>query len=337
MKKVLILRATTLPRENLSEILKLNGYAVTEIEFPKLIDIHVADYQPDILLLENEVPTAVLREFRADRATRDVPVILLSDWSNDRLDFRTGMSSGADDYFSRPFDMASLLQTMEFRLKKMPVCSLADHQTDKIISPVRAHETMLHLLENRESRHYRRRDPVFREQELPHNLYYIESGSIKVFKTNPDGREYIMRIAGKGSFLGYLALINEHAYAENATALTDTTIRVIPRAAFQQLVFRDAHVNAHFLHILTDHLSDQDEQLLLLAYSSVRCRVAHKLMWLSDLNASKYLMREDLASIVGTAKESLIRVLTEFKQAGLIDVQNGDIRILKPEKLRAIA
>jgi CRP-like cAMP-binding protein len=208
---------------------------------------------------------------------------------------------------------------------------------EHFIDEARAMEAIKHLSENREVRHYRKKDIIFREGEHPRWLYYVESGMVKIFKTSDDGRELIMKVAQAGDFLGFLAMFKEDAYPESAAALEDCSIKLVPKSDFAALVFGNRDVNARFIKMLANHVAEREQQLIELAYNSVRKRVASNLVHLHEQTQEPlHLLREDLAALAGTAKETLIRTLTDFKNEGLIEINDGQIVVLKPERLKGM-
>jgi len=346
MKKILIIEDNQDVRENLSEILSLSGFQTLLAENGKVgVEIALAD-TPDLILCDVMMPEldgfGVLHILSKQQKTADVPFIFLTAKA-EKDDFRKGMSLGADDYITKPFDDALLLQTIEARLQKserLRVASTKQQSSgglEQFINEARALEAIQTLSENRELRHYRKKAPIFLEDETPRWLYLIEKGNVKVFKTNDDGRELIVRVATEGEFLGYLALLRDNGYPESATALEECILRLIPKDDFFALVYGNRDVNAHFIKLLASHVADQEQQLLDLAYNSVRKRVATAIVHLFDQGYREInLLREDLAALAGTAKETVIRTLTDFKTEGLIDVRDGIIAVQKPDKLRSM-
>ncbi len=346
MRKILIIEDNQDVRENLSEILSLSGFQTLLAENGKVgVEIALAD-TPDLILCDVMMPEldgfGVLHILSKQQKTADVPFIFLTAKA-EKDDFRKGMSLGADDYITKPFDDALLLQTIEARLQKSERLRIASTKQqssgglEHFINEARALEAIQTLSENRELRHYRKKAPIFLEDETPRWLYLIEKGNVKVFKTNDDGRELIVRVATEGEFLGYLALLRDNRYPESATALEDCTLRLIPKDDFFALVYGNRDVNARFIKLLASHVADQEQQLLDLAYNSVRKRVATAIVHLFDQGYREInLLREDLAALAGTAKETVIRTLTDFKTEGLIDVRDGIIAVQKPDKLRSM-
>jgi CRP/FNR family cyclic AMP-dependent transcriptional regulator len=343
MKKILIIEDNTEVRENLSEILALSGYQTITAENGKVgVEKALAD-RPDLILCDVMMPEldgfGVLHILSKQAATADIPFIFLTALA-EKGDFRKGMALGADDYIVKPFDDTALLQTIETRLKKSDRLRQASVKQnggglEHFINEAKAMESIQRLSENREVRHYRKKDPVFQEGEIPRWLFVVEKGNIKLFKTNDDGRELILRVVGPGEFIGYLALLRDDRYPESATALEDCTIRMIPKDDFFSLVYGNRDVNARFIKLLAGHVAEQEQQLIDLAYNSVRKRVATSIVHLFDQGHREInLLREDLAAMAGTAKETVIRTLTDFKTEGLIDIRDGNILVAKPDKLR---
>ena len=342
MKKVLIIEDNPDVRENLAEILTLGGYQAVTAENGKTGVEKALQESPDLILCDVMMPEldgfGVLHILSKQAKTSDVPFIFLTAKA-EKDDFRKGMSLGADDYITKPFDDVQLLQTIEARLKKSERLRQAAAGStasgfEHFINEARAVEAIQSLSENREIRHYRKKDPVFQEGETPRWLFVLEKGAVKVSKTNDDGRELIVRIAGPGEFIGYMALLRESQYPENAVALEDSVLRLVPREDFFSLVYGNRDVNARFIKLLANHVVEQEEQLISLAYNSVRRRVATTIAHLHEQGFKEiHLLREDLAAMAGTAKETVIRTLTDFKSEGLIDIHDGVITILKPDKL----
>ncbi|MCW5925140.1 MAG: response regulator [Saprospiraceae bacterium] len=342
MKKILIIEDNADVRENLSEILMLGGYETLTAENGKTGVEKAQEVLPDLILCDIMMPEldgyGVLHILSRHANTAGIPFIFLTAKA-EKEDFRRGMSLGADDYITKPFDDVALLQTIEARLQKSERLRVASAQhtgsLDHFIDEARALEAIKHLSDNREVRHYRKKDIIFREGENPRWLFFVESGKVKLYKTSDDGRELIVKIAQTGDFLGFLALFQEDAYPESAAAVEDCAVKLIPKSDFAALVFGHRDVNARFIKMLANHVAEREQQLIELAYNSVRKRVATALVQLYDQSGPTInLLREDLASLAGTAKETLIRTLTDFKNEGSIDIKEGAILVLKPDKLR---
>ncbi|HEX4957310.1 MAG TPA: Crp/Fnr family transcriptional regulator, partial [Lacibacter sp.] len=143
----------------------------------------------------------------------------------------------------------------------------------------------------------------------------------------------------QGDFLGYVALLEESTYKETAEAMEDCELALIPKQDFDELVNNNPVVARKFIQMLAKDVAEKEEQLLKLAYNSLRKKVADALMSLQrkyktgDAVFSISISRENLASIAGTATESLIRTLGDFRTEKLIDIKEGNIIILNEKKL----
>ena len=144
-------------------------------------------------------------------------------------------------------------------------------------------------------------------------------GKVKCFKTNEDGKEYIMNLHSAGDFIGYTALLEDTYYQDSAVILEDAEIMPILRDDFLQMIYSDINIATKFIHIITHNIKEKEDRLLNIAYSSLRKRVATALVDIvSKFNLKEQLMpieisREEIAQYVGTATESLIRTLSDFK------------------------
>ncbi len=342
MKKILIIEDHQAVRENLEEILMLANYQVVSAENGKTGVETALKELPDLILCDVMMPEldgyGVLHILSRTPATADIPFIFLTAKA-DKEDFRKGMTLGADDYIPKPFDHIQLLATIEARLKKSERLNLKA-QPDPGASPAFVNKSLAmkaiqNLAGNRELRRFRKRDPIFMEGDYPRWLYFIQSGKVKLFKTNDRGKEFITRIVGKGEFMGYLCILNDTPYIESAMAVDECEIAMVPREEFSALVYNNKDVAVMFVHLLTNLVANQEELLINLAYDSVRKRVANTLVQLSNGKEEEiHLLREDLASLTGTAKETVIRTLSDFKDEQLIDTTEHSIKILNFKKLQ---
>ena len=141
-----------------------------------------------------------------------------------------------------------------------------------------------------------------------------------------------------GDFFGFIPLLTGKKYEDSAMALEDSDIRLIPNDDFKLLLFNNRDFAAKFISMLSSHADHSEKQLLDLAYSSVRKKVSNALVTINKkVNGGIIdIRREDLASIAGTAKETTIRTISDFKAEGLIKIENGNIEIIDLEGLEKI-
>jgi len=344
-KKILVIEDNKEVRENLEEILELSGYEVLLAEDGKVGVELALNQQPDLILCDVMMPRldgfGVLNILSKRSQTADIPFIFLTAKA-EKSDFRRGMNLGADDYITKPFYKDELLSVLETRLVKAEQLRKKFDKTDQglsaFINEAKGYEELRKLSEERKTKFYKKRETLFEEGDYPRYLFFVKSGKVKVFKTNEDGKEYIINIFRSGEFVGYVDLIKGNEYSESAAALQDTEVSLVPKDDFQKLLYRNRDVSSQLIKMLANNITEKEEQLLQLAYNSVRKRVADAILQLSEKEAKQdiQILRDDLARIVGTAKESVIRMLTEFREDGYIDIIDGNIIIREPEKLQRL-
>jgi CRP-like cAMP-binding protein/CheY-like chemotaxis protein len=351
MKKILLIEDNNDIRENTAEILELTGYDVMTAENGKIGVEKAMEKRPDLVICDIMMPVldgyGVLHIFNRNPQLAGVPFIFLTA-KTERMDFRKGMELGADDYLTKPFDESELLSAIEGRLHRFQYLKqnydLQQDGLNQFLEDARHVGNLESLSADRKPHLVHKKQYIYTEGDEPSRLYFIRSGKVKTVRTNADGKELITGIYGAGEFFGYLALLEDAEYTDSAVALEESGLIYIPRDEFKQLLLANNEVGQQFIRMLAGHVSEREQQLVGMAYSSLRRRVADALLRLheqqsADANQSKkqgliQLSRDDLASVVGTATESLIRTLSEFKQDGLIEQIGTAIRVLQPDKLR---
>ena len=249
---------------------------------------------------------------------------------------------GADDYITKPFEEMELLGAIERRLKKYE--SLRSSQSnEEFVQAASKYPKLESILENQKTRTFSKKDIIYREGDFASYAYLIQKGKVKTYKINVDGKEFIHDILTVGHFLGENALIQDTDRTEFAMAMEETELVLIPRQDFQDLIFQNREVSSNFIKMLSQHLIEREKDLMDMAYNTVRKRTADALMRLHDKYkedaegvVSFKLARADLAGMVGTAPESVIRILSEFKQDGSIEIDSSQISILKADVLRKV-
>ncbi|MCB0842878.1 MAG: response regulator [Bacteroidetes bacterium] len=350
MKKLLLIEDNFEVRENTAEILELAGYEVLTAENGKEgVKIANAEF-PDLIICDIMMPEldgyGVLHLLSRNIKTAGIPFVFLTAKA-EKADLRRGMNLGADDYITKPFDEAELLDVVEMRIKKHEAIHKdIERDVDGIsgfINEARGMSALKELSDNQEIRMFREKDLIFQEDSYPRGLWFVNKGKIKTYKTNEDAKEYITGLFKEGDFIGYTALLKESSYQENAMALEDSELMLIPKEDFFSLMYDNRDVSLKFIRLLSDDLEEKEEQLLHLAYDTVRKRVADALLLLQERyqqeeepSFSMPISRDNLASIVGSSKECVIRVLSEFKSENLIHTRKSEITILDPDALGKI-
>jgi CRP-like cAMP-binding protein/DNA-binding NarL/FixJ family response regulator len=344
MKTILLIEDNDAIRENTAEILELTGYTVHTAENGKVGVEKALENKPDLVICDIMMPVldgyGVLHIFNKNPQLTGVPFIFLTA-KTERTDFRKGMELGADDYLTKPFEESELLTAIESRLNRFlnlkPEYNLQQDGLDKFLTDAQKVGNLQSLSADRKAHAVRKKQYIYAEGDEPTRLYFLKSGKVKTVRSNADGKEFITGLYNAGEFLGYLPLLDKGEYADSAVTLEDSELVYIPKADFQQLLLANPDVSSQFVKLLAGRVADRETQLLGMAYSSLRRRVADTLLRLHDgqPDAVIQLSRDDLAAMVGTATESLIRTLSEFRQDGLIEQTSaGGIRVIQAEKLR---
>jgi CRP-like cAMP-binding protein len=342
MKKILLIEDNTEMRENTAEILEFAGYHVATAVNGREGIQKARDESPDLILCDIMMPEmdgyAVLFLLNKDPKTAGIPFIFLTAKA-DKSEIRKGMNLGADDYLTKPYEEMELLDTIESRFKRSEIMR-KEFSNDlpglnAFLDEVRGKEALSKLSADRKTRVFKRKENIYYEGEYPNNLYFITKGKVKGWRMNEDGKELITDLYKTGEFLGYLPLITNVPFSETATALEETEAALIPKDDFLELFHRDRDVAYRFIKMLASNVHEKEEKLLSLAYSSVRARVAEALLHLRDRYQEKStgpfsisISRDDLAGMVGTATESLIRTLSEFKNEHLVEISGREITVL---------
>lgn len=182
---------------------------------------------------------------------------------------------------------------------------------------------------------YRRGQVVFFEDRAPVGVYCLRKGKVKISKVTADGKEQIVRIVNEGGILGLKSMVGSSKHTTTAMTLEDSEICYIPKASFAEIMTECSSVSSKVMLYLISSLEDAENRIASLAHKPVRQRVAEVLVMLQgmygpDENGIVWICisREDLASVVGTATATVIRLLAEFKDMGLIETQGRRIRIL---------
>ena len=347
MKKILIIEDNQDVRENTADILELANYEVCTAENGKEGVELAKKLNPDIILCDIMMPEldgyGVLKNLSKYKETATIPFIFLTA-KTERTDLRKGMNLGADDYLTKPFEESELLEAVETRLKKH---SFLEKEFSKNIQGINqfldeasSHEGMERLSKDRNGKTYKKRDTLFMEGDPAHTLYFIQSGSVKTYKTTESGKCLVTGILSSGQFVGQLSLLNNTGtYIDTATVLEEAEVLEIPKKDFITLVYGDKLISSKFISMISNDLIDIQEKLVSMAFSTVRQRLAKVLLDLYNKGTrtnSEFkgidISREDLAGLMGTATETAIRMLTDFKDEELVTIAERRRIIIENKK-----
>lgn len=331
-------------RESTAEILELANYnVITADNGKKGVDLALKHF-PDIILCDIMMPEldgyGVLYLLNKNPKTAAIPFIFLTAKA-ERLDMRKGMEMGADDYLTKPFDDIELLNAIESRLHKKDQHQAFYSKSLESLSNLASHGNgiteLKKIIAERKIRLIKKKQVIYYEGDQAAGIYLIISGKVKAVKLSSDGRELLTGMYGPEEYLGIQALLSNESYNETAEATEDTTICLIPKDTVEDILNKYADVGRQFIKILSNNLVEKEEQLLQLAYHSVRKRMAQTLLKLASQSESSKTLRVsrvDLAAMAGMATETVSRTLSDFKEEGIIEKKGSQIDILDIGKLQ---
>lgn len=187
---------------------------------------------------------------------------------------------------------------------------------------------------------YRKGEAIFKEANTPAGIYYVKRGLVKKFKSSPTGGEQIFYVGTPGELLGYHAVLGERPYSDSAAALVETELIFIPKEVFMGVLRSSPELTLRLLKAVSQEFSIFKSSITMLATRPVKERLAINLLILDakfkrngDNSGQITLSRTDLANIVGTAKETLVRVLRELKLNDLIQINEKAIRIINRDAI----
>jgi len=232
---------------------------------------------------------------------------------------------------------------MKQQMISIPLCERCAHENDSIFRHLSREEIDLLNFE-KDFRHYRRGDILYNEGGRISGFYCIHSGIIKVFKTGLDGKEQIIRFAKRGEIIAYRSVLSNELACTSAKVIEDCQVCFIPSEMLISFVRSNPAFAHEMLKLACHELGEANSFITDIAQKTVRERLAEILLLLVKdfgLDAQNYLQisltREELANIVGTATESVIRLLSEFKSDRLVELNGRRIMILDSKGLEKIS
>lgn len=183
---------------------------------------------------------------------------------------------------------------------------------------------------------FRKGQAIFAEGHYPLGVYCIDAGKVKLEHNGEEGKKQIVRMAKAGNIIGYRALLCQEKYNASAVAIEDTNVCFIPKDVFSTVLLSNNRLSHNFLQLLASDLRKAETHITELAQKTVKERIARALLFLREtygLGADKAtinvaLTREELADFVGTATETAIRLLSDLKSEGIVELAGKKIRIL---------
>ena len=179
------------------------------------------------------------------------------------------------------------------------------------------------LNKNMVTHNYKKKEILFREGSYPTGIYYVKKGKVKKYKTDKEGREQIFYVCKKGEIVGYHALISEEKYTDTSETIEESIISFIPKDDFLKTIQTSRVLSNRLLKCMSHEFGVLVNGLAVFAQRTVRERLALSLILLRDKYKKEIpdkkpveldLSRDDLAKFVGTARETLVRLLHDLKK-----------------------
>lgn len=347
MKKIVLIEDDTILRETTAELLQLSNYEVKTASDGKKGVLLAQNYLPDVIICDIMMPEldgyGVLQALSKNTSTNSIPFIFLSA-KTERKDIRKGMNLGADDYLTKPYEEKELIGAIESRIAKIAI--LKDSKVTSTSTPSdedytmhNIHQLKIFIDDHGEELKYAIGESIYREGMHSNKVYLIIKGVVKTHKLDEMGKELITGIYRADDFFGFTSFTKNTPHHEYATAMEETHMMSISAGQLKELLEKNHALTMELMQALSEHLSEAKEQLLEMAYGSVRRKAAHTILKFAeklqpDSEGNLHVLRSDLASVAGMATETLIRTLSSFKKAGLIRIDNRNIKILDVKALK---
>jgi len=348
MKKILLVEDDTSLRENIAELLELSGFSVFSASNGRIAVDMAKKNLPDLVLCDIMMPEmdgyGVLEQLSSDQNTRHIPFIFVSA-KTEKQDVRRGMNLGADDYLTKPFEEEELLTAIRCRLEKAEQMNAMFKEHPKEVGG--EHEIRsLNELKNFFDDHgnlfsFKKDETIYNKGEHSNMVYLILKGVVKSCGLDEEGKELITSIYSEDDFLGFTSLTDHLPYQEYTVAMEAVELAGISKEKVKAILEDNKSVSLELMDVIAENLTSIKKQLLQMAYSSVRKKTAQTLLVFSKaINKDKHgplkIARSDLAGVAGIATESLIRTLSDFKNEGLIAIENRNIMVVDREALERV-
>lgn len=344
MYKLLFIEDDSVLRENTAELLELNGYEVITAPNGK-VGLELAQNEfPNLIICDIMMPELdgyeVLQRLSHNSTTRNIPFIFLSA-KTERSDVRKGMDLGADDYLTKPFEEEELISAVESRLAKAAI--LKEQTATEAVEQDHAlrslHELKNYIDDNGSVFSHQKGDEIYRPGDHANYVYLVLKGVIKTYQLDESGKELTTSLYKEDDLFGYNSLLDNSPHKEFATALEDIELAGITKEQFLTLINDSPKLSFDLIALLSDSLNEVKEQLMEMAYGSVRRKTALTILKFAEKMNKKpdenlKIARHDLANVAGIATESLIRTLSSFNKEGLVAIEGRNIKILQLDELK---
>lgn len=350
-KKILLIEDDAVLRDNTAELLELMDYEVITAANGKIGVEKAINESPDVVICDIMMPELngydVLDVLSNDEHTKYIPFIFLSA-KTERQDVRKGMNLGADDYITKPFSEDELVSAIESRLAKVSILKdfKKDEEQAKVsVAPTPTVRTLNDLKVYFETHgkafNFEQGDVIYDEGQNSNHIFMIHQGVVKCHKFDEQGKELTTALYNAPDIFGYTSFNQNISYQETATAIRQATLYGLSKDQLKHVLDTNQNVTLELIEMLTDDLKGVKDQLLQMAYSSVKRKTASTILKFAEKLNHKpgdpiKISRSDLASVAGIATETLIRCLSDFKKEGLIEIDGRNIKIKDIDELQEV-
>ncbi len=323
-------------RENIKEILELDNYSVYEAANGKEGIRLIRQVKPDLIVCDIMMPEldgyGVLRIVNQNKETAGIPFIFLTAKNNNQ-DFRKGMNMGADDYLTKPFTDAQLIEAIDMRLNRLKAFQYANKAEDDFIDHIDAKVLW-------SSDYFDKNQVIYRAGAYSDRIYHIQKGQVKLTKQSDTGKTLITDILQPGDYFGHIDVIAEKPYSSTAITITALEVSFLDKKDFQISMLKNKLYAKQVAKELAQNLGNTEDLVLSMAFSTVKKRIVNTLINLNIKfnrnNLQPYTLnikRNEIAALSGTVKETAIRCLKELEEDGCIDLLPRGIKITDLEAL----
>lgn len=225
-------------------------------------------------------------------------------------------------------------------MSKCQQCIMREFSTLKSLSK----EELKNISDHKDSIDFKKGDVLFSEGNLLNGVYCIKEGVCKLTRLSSNGKEQIVRFVKGGDMLGYRSILSEEPVTLTVTVMKDMRACYIPKKDIFDSIRENPNFSLDMMKVVCHDLRDANTTITNMAQKSVKERLADTLLFLKDtfgLNEEGFLSivltREELSSVIGTATESAIRLLSEFKKNGVIGLEGKKVKILDEAELHKIS
>lgn len=204
-------------------------------------------------------------------------------------------------------------------------------------------EDLKQVSDSKTTHHVKKGDTLFKEGEKLSGVFCVRDGVSKLSKLSPNGKDQIVKLATKGQVIGQRSVISEETTNLSAVAVSDMEVCFIPKESIFTSLSKNPDFTLEVLRHMAHDLREADDVIVNMSQKTVKQRIAEAMLYLSNFGQDEQgyfvltLSREDIANVVGTATESAIRILSEFKKDGLIKAAGKKLGIENMARLREIA